>query len=334
MRIAIVKLSAMGDIIHAMVALQYLKRYDPSLEIDWVVEESFAPLLEYHPHINAVLPVNLKRLKREKAALFGEIRKVRAYAARGYDMVIDAQGLFKSALVAGLLGKRRVGFDRDSIREKGAAWFYGKQISVPYETNVIERNLKLLSGALEIPDIPSLPEIETMEPFLFFSGEDRRQAERFLDPDLPTVVSVVGSSWESKVYPKERFVEVIGALEANHLLVWGSEAEHASARFIAERTGAKVLPKLTLNALKACIASADLVIGGDSGPTHMAWALKRPSITLFGPTPSFRNTVETKINRVLDCGNRVDPLRLDKGNRCIGKIPPLEVVTLAKELLS
>jgi len=336
MRVAIVKLSAMGDIVHAMVALQYLKRYDPTLTIDWVVEETFVPLLEHNPHIDAILSVNLKRLKREKTALFDEIKKVRAYADNGYDLVIDAQGLLKSALVARLLGTNRAGFDKSSIREKGAAWFYSRKITVPYETNVVERNLKLMLGALDVPqqDIPELAELEVMEPFLFFSEEDRQKAERFIDPSLPTVVSVVGSSWESKVYPKEKFAEVIEMLEGNHFLAWGDEAEHDRALFIAEQTGAQVLPKLSLNELKAVIASADLVIGGDSGPTHMAWALKRPSITLFGPTPSFRNTVQTKINRALDCGKTIDPLQLDKTDRCIADIDPSEVVTLAKELLS
>ncbi len=336
MRVAIVKLSAMGDIVHAMVALQYLKRYDPSMTIDWVVEEAFVPLLEYNPHIDAILPVNLKRLKKERMTLFDEVKKVRTYAANRYDLVIDAQGLFKSALVTRLLGINRTGFDKDSIREKGAALLYNRHIAVPYETNVVERNLQLLLGALNVSqkDIPELAELEAMEPFLFFSEEDRHMAKSFMDTAMHNLIWIVGSSWESKVYPKERFAESIGALKANHLLVWGSEAEHERARYIAEQTGAKVLPKLSLNELKAVIASADLVIGGDSGPTHMAWALKRPSITLFGPTPSFRNTVETAINRVLDCGKRVDPLRLDKTDRCIGNIAPAEVVTLAKELLS
>jgi len=336
MRIAIVKLSAMGDIVHAMVALQYLKRYDPSMTIDWVVEEAFVPLLEHNPHIDAILPVNLKRLKKEKTALLDEIKKVRGYANNGYDLVIDAQGLLKSALVASLLGKNRTGFDRSSIREKGAAWFYNRQIAVPYETNVVERNLKLLLGALDVPeqDIPGLSELEAMEPFLFFSEDDRQKTESFMDLALPNIIWVVGSSWESKVYPKERFAEAIGMFDANHLLVWGSEAEYERVQFIAEKTGAKVLPKLTLNELKALIASVDLVIGGDSGPTHMAWALKRPSITLFGPTPSFRNTVQTEINRVLDCGKRIDPLRLDKTDRCIGNIASSRVSELAKELLA
>ena len=336
MRIAIVKLSAMGDIVHAMVALQYLKRYDPLLKIDWLVEESFAPLLEYNPHVNTILPINLKRLKTEKTALFDEIKKVRSYAGNDYDLVIDAQGLLKSALAARLLGKNRAGFDRHSIREKGAAWLYNRHIAVPYETNVVERNLTLMLEAMDIPEknIPVLSELETMAPFLFFSEEDRQRVECFLNTSLPAIVTIVGSSWESKVYPKEKFAEVIEMLEGNHLLAWGNEAEHDRALFIAEQTGAQVLPKLSLNELKAVIASADLVIGGDSGPTHMAWALKRPSITLFGPTPSFRNTVQTKINRALDCGKTIDPLQLDKTDRCIADIDPSEVVTLAKELLS
>jgi len=103
---------------------------------------------------------------------------------------------------------------------------------------------------------------------------------------------------------------------------------------IVERLpSAKIVPKINLNELKALVSKADLVIGGDSGPTHFAWALNRPSVTLFGPTPSERNILETSINKVLDCGEKIDPLKLDKKNYCIGNIESKRIVVLAKELL-
>jgi len=321
----------MGDIIHAMAALQFMKRHDPSMHIDWITEEMFAPLLEHNPHIDNILTVNLKALKRNKSALFSEIRKIRHYAANGYDLVIDAQGLMKSAVVARLLGKV-AGFDKDSVREKAATWFYETTFTIPYETNVIERNLRLMMSA--VGAIAEAEKLEVKEPFLYFTQEEKAKLSLYLKENRKTIVHVLGSSWESKVYPKEKFIEVIGALEGKHLLVWGDEKEKERAAYIAKRTEATVLPKLTLNELKACIASADLVIGADSGPTHMAWALNRPSITLFGPTPSTRNTMHTPINRTLDCGKRVDPRRLDREDHCIRQIPSEKVVSLAKELLA
>ena len=89
---------------------------------------------------------------------------------------------------------------------------------------------------------------------------------------------------------------------------------------------------MDLNELKALISKADLVIGGDSGPTHFAWAMNRPSITIFGPTPSKRNVLETKINKVIDCGKEIDPLKLDKKDYCIHTIDPEKIVKLAKGL--
>ena len=90
---------------------------------------------------------------------------------------------------------------------------------------------------------------------------------------------------------------------------------------------------MDLNELKALVSKADLVIGGDSGPTHFAWALNRPSITIFGPTPSKRNVLETDINKIVDCGKKIDPLKLDKNDFCIQNIASEKIIEIAKDLL-
>jgi len=247
-----------------------------------------------------------------------------------YELVIDLQGLLKSAIVSKLLGPN-VGFDKHSIREKIAALFYEKSFSIAYTENVIIRNLDLVSSALNIEIQKDT--LKDKQAFLFFTKEDEKKTERFMKTDQQTIVHVLGSSWESKVYPKEKFVEIISALEGKHLLVWGNKKEEEYAHYIAHHTSATVLPKMNLNELKALISKADLVIGGDSGPTHFAWALNRPSITIFGPTPSQRNVLKTDINRVIDCGKEIDPVQLDKENFCIQKIDASKIVALAKELL-
>jgi len=331
MKVAIVKLSAMGDIIHAMAALQFMKAFDPSLKIDWIVEEVFVPILEHNPDIDRILPVNLKGLKKNRMQFLSEVQKIREYAKNGYDVVIDAQGLIKSAVVSKMLG-RATGFDRHSIRESMAAFFYSRTFPIPYEMNVIERNVKLMMQAVGGRERPV--SLTDKKPFLFFSGEERQKILPFIDQEAKNIVYILGSSWESKIYPREKFLEVIRQLEGNHLLVWGSENEKKSAAYIAQHSEAKVLPKMTLNELKALIASADLVIGGDSGPTHMAWALNRPSITLFGPTPSQRNVLQTAVNKALDCEKKVDPLNLDREETCIRNIESRKIVTLAQELLA
>jgi heptosyltransferase-1 len=328
--IAIVKLSAMGDIVHAMAALQFIKHALPDAHIDWIVEEGFVGLLENNPHIDTILPVRLKAIKKDRLQLFPEIRRIRSYAAKGYDIVIDAQGLIKSAVVSRMLGPN-AGFDKDSIREKAAALFYRKSFAIPYEENVIYRNMELISSALDIEI--DRQQVNAKKPFLFYDEKERRKSADFLDENQKNIIYILGSSWESKVYPSEQFVEVIKSLGENALLVWGDEKELSAAEYISGQCEAAVLPLLTLGELKALISKADLVIGGDSGPTHFAWAMNRPSITLFGPTPGERNSLVGEYTRVICSPSEVDPLRLNREDFSIGEINPAEIVQVAKELL-
>jgi len=123
------------------------------------------------------------------------------------------------------------------------------------------------------------------KPFLFFNNEDL-QIYSFLQNDRKNIVLVIGSSWNSKNYPAEKFVNLALALKHNCLVVWGSEQERENANWMStQSSNILVMPRLDLNSLKALIAKADLLIGNDTGPTHIAWALNRPSITIFGPTP-------------------------------------------------
>lgn len=330
MKIAIVKLSALGDIVHAMAILKYIKEMIPESRIDWIVEENFASVLEHNPSIDTILPVNLKSLKTNKLKLFSEIKSLKKYAQINYDIVIDLQGLIKSAIVSKILGPN-VGFDKNSIRETAASSFYKRSFFIPYAENVIMRNIELVALALDLKiDIERLIK---KDPLLFFTEEDRKKTALLIEQDQKTIIYILGSSWESKIYPKEKFVEIINALEGNHLLVWGNDSEHDAAKYVSEHTKARVVPRLGLNELKALISSADLVIGADSGPTHFAWALNRPSITIFGPTPSERNTLTGSINRVVDCGKVINPLKLDKQDFCIRNIDPQKIVSIAKELL-
>jgi len=207
---------------------------------------------------------------------------------------------------------------------------YKHAFFVPYEKNVIERNIALVKEGLSLEVEEDY--LEKKQPFLYFLVEDKEKISSYIAQH--TIVHILGSSWASKVYPKEKFVEIIDALEGNHLLVWGNDEELRSAEYIADKTNAKVMPKMNLNVLKALISEADLVIGGDSGPTHFAWALNRPSITIFGPTPSDRNTLVTKINKVIDCGKEINPLKLDKQDFCIKHIESSKIISLAKELLA
>lgn len=329
-RIAIIKLSAMGDIIHAMVALQYIKRQYPNLQIDWFVESAFAPILENNPDINEIIKLDLKSIKKDKKEILNQIKLIKKYENNCYDLVIDAQGLIKSAIVSFFLGKSRVGFSKNSTREKLASFFYTKKVDIAYDKNAIERNVKVLSQALNF-DIPK-DDILNKKPFLFYKNENEVIYE-YLNKDKKNVLFVIGASWRSKMYSKEKFAKIINNLDENCLITWGNESEKDIADFIANISKAKVLPKLDLNSLKAIMSKVDLVIGNDTGPTHMAWALNISSITLFGNTPGYRNTYITNTNKIIESKSIVNPFKLDRNDFSIKEIDENEIINMAKGLL-
>ncbi|MFY9069033.1 lipopolysaccharide heptosyltransferase I [Aliarcobacter butzleri] len=329
-RIAIIKLSAMGDIIHAMVALQYIKKQYPNLKIDWFVESLFAPILENNPDINEIIKLDLKSIKKDKKEIINQIKLIKKYKNNSYDLVIDAQGLIKSAIVSFFLGKNRVGFSKNSTREKLASFFYTKKVDIAYDKNAIERNVKVLSQALNF-DIAK-DDILNKKPFLFYKNENEVIYE-YLSKDKKNVLFVIGASWPSKMYSKEKFAKIINNLDENCLITWGNESEKDIANFIANISKAKVLPKLDLNSLKAIMSKVDLVIGNDTGPTHMAWALNIPSITLFGNTPGYRNTYITNTNKIIESKSIVNPFKLDRNDFSIKEIDENEIINTAKGLL-
>lgn len=329
MRIAIVKLSALGDIVHAMVALQFIKATLPDAEIDWIVEERFAGVLADNPDLHAILTVNLKALKSNKTHIWAEFKKIRAFARRRYDLVIDAQGLIKSAIVARMIGNEVAGFDADSIREKAASWFYDLKVHCPYDANTIDRNAAVLSNPLGFAI--SRAQILAKKPFLFYKEPPPNLGE-YLKQDKKNIVLVSGSTWESRNYPAEKYVEIAEALQQNCLAVWGNEQEKARAEWMAARSAhIQALPKLDMNSLKALIARADLVIGNDTGPTHMAWALNKPSITIFGPTPVSR-VYQTDVNKVVKSASQVNPFKLNKNDFSIRDIDQRIIIGAALNL--
>ena len=331
MKLAIVKLSALGDIVHAAVALQFLKAHSPELCIDWLVEQRFAGLLAGNSHIDHILTVNLKGLKTHKRAIFQQIGQVRRYAKADYDVVIDAQGLIKSALTARLLGKRVLGFDKNSIRESIAARFYNQTVACAYAENTIVRNIKVLTAPLGIE--VSHEQILNKQAFLFSQAVDAPLAA-FFSTSQRNIVLVISSTWASRNYPIEKFAQVANSLQENCLVVWGNAAEYAQALQLARLSAyVQVLPALDLNALKAVIGQADLLIGNDTGPTHIAWAMNRASITLFGCTPVSR-VYQTDINKVLKSPSQVNPYRLNKHDYSIAQLDSTVIVAMARDLLA
>ena len=325
MKIAIIKLSSLGDIVHSMVVLQFIKKHYPESEIDWVVEKRFKGILDNNPHINQIHTVSLAKIKRDKSikALLTELSKVRKFGK--YDVVIDLQGLIKSAIIAKFVSSRKiVGFDRNSIRERLASYFYNQKVTIGYDKNTIERYVKLISEALRIKITKD--DIFNKELYLFSKC-------KFFIPQTLYIVFIIGSTWQSKNYPKERYVEVADALKKSCFVTWGTKQEKEKAEWMSSKSKyIKVMSKLSFDELKYVIQQSSLIIGNDTGPTHMAWALNRPSITLFGPTPIER-IFQTPINKVLQSGSKVDHFKLDKNDFSIKEIKVSDIIKIANNLL-
>ena len=331
MRLAIVKLSALGDIVHAMVVIQFIKKFNQSVAIDWFVDDEFKGILEHHPQINQVHALKIRQAKKNKS-LFGFFKEFQSvYRLESYDLVVDMQGLIESAILARFIRSTvTIGFDKKSLREGFASFFYNKTFECDYKKNVIERNIAIISFAFSLNVVNV--QIDNKLPFLFSNSNIKIKN---LSINKKNILIVPGASIQSKCYPANKFVKLIGLIDANFYILWGSQEEKKIAKKIQSYSNQNthLCNRLSLNSLIFLITQMDLVIGGDTGPTHMAWALNKPSIVLFGPTPGYRNTYASEINKIIESDSEVNPLKLNKSDLSIEKIDENHIAQIAKKLL-
>ena len=324
-RIAIVRLSALGDIVNTAVVLEFIHSYYPNVKIEWITEEFFAPLLQEHPLISKVHTINLKKLKKEKSFKLLKENITKLSSLGTFDVVIDIQGLLKSAIVARIISKNTHGYDKNSAREGIASFLYKSTSHIDYLESIVKRNAFLASDALgfEITDKMILNK-KAIFPFTHKTISTNGKKN---------IGIVIGASWESKKYPKELVAKLSEILAENIFIIWGSEKEKVEAEWIVNNSSFSTLaPKMALNELISYISNLDLVIGNDTGPTHMAWAQNVASITLFGPT-NRRMIYETPINIAIESPSNVDILKINKEDFSIKEIDFLEIAKKVRELL-
>jgi len=194
-----------------------------------------------------------------------------------------------------------------------------------YKENVVKRNAKIISDVIGL-DITDKMILNKQKVFPVLHVNSFKN-------DKPNVVFIIGASWDSKIYPKKSLVEVINGLNINAHIVWGNEKEKEDALFITSKTSASLAPKMSLDELVSFISYANLVIGNDTGPTHIAWAQNVASITIFGPTNE-RMIYKTQKNIAINSDSKVDILNIDKNDYSIKDIPPEIIIQKAKELLN
>ncbi|GAA7185265.1 lipopolysaccharide heptosyltransferase I [Helicobacter pylori] len=298
MKIAIVRLSALGDIIVSAVFLAVIKECLPNAQIEWFVDERFGAILEHSPYIDKLHPIALKSALTtfNPLKIFKLFKSLRAYE---YDMIIDMQGLVKSALITQMLkAPKKVGFDYASAREGLSAFFYSQKVSIAYNEPILKRNFTLLFHALNLPKNEISESLSSRSKVFSYQDSPKINALK-LNQNKPKILFVLETSKVNKTYSIERFKELALALENFQIcLLWHADEKKAAALYgaLKDQRDVLLLPKLTLNEVKALLFKMDLIIGGDTGITHLAWALQKPSITLYGNTPMERFKLESPIN--------------------------------------
>jgi len=290
-RILVVKLSSLGDILHAMPMIAPLRRRFPGAFIAWAVQVG-EELLAEHPGLDAVLNVGRGRGLRGGLRWLADVRRLlRPY---GFSTAVDVQGLAKSGVVAWLSGARRVvGFRGRNARELN--WlFTTHRYRAPVRRHVVRQNMALLQhfGIEEEPDIPGLAVSREDEAFT------AELVERILPPGTDSYIIVnPGVSRPNKRWPASHFASLCGMLRKKGggeavFLTAGSEEEYAlceEIRAAVPGEGIVVVPRLSLGQYAALVRKARLFVGNDTGPTHMAYAAGVPAVFLFGPTGPWRN---------------------------------------------
>lgn len=278
----------MGDVIHALPVVTDILRAHPGATIDWVVEPPFAPLARLHPGVNEILPVALRRWRREMRLPETRLAFKQARAqmsARHYDLILDMQGLLKSAWVACWMHGPRAGYARGCARESLASWVYQRRFSVDMNAHAIEKMRSLASQALEYA-VSGLPEFKLSVP--------PRSGLSEVLPTLPDQywVFLHATSRAEKLWPARESVAFLQHAAKRHqpvLLPWGSQSEQAAATELARQAGhGDVLPALDLHQCAILLGHANGVVGVDTGLTHLAAALDVPTVALFAATESWR----------------------------------------------
>ena len=279
MRVLIIKTSSLGDVIHTLPAITDAAHAIPGIRFDWVVEEGFAEIPSWHPAVDEVIPVAIRRWRKHlwQTLKSGEWKAFKQRVrARKYDLVIDAQGLVKSAWLTRYVKAPVAGLDRYSAREGLASRFYDRRLSVARGQHAVERVRQLFALALGY-DLPS---------GLGDYGLDRSRLEEI--PAMPYVVFLHGTTWDTKHWPEvywRQLAERLGRGGLHICLPWGNPAEKARAERIAQGLkNAQVLPKLNLAGVARVLAAAKACVAVDTGLGHLAAALDVPTLSLFGPT--------------------------------------------------
>ncbi|HFD11385.1 MAG TPA: lipopolysaccharide heptosyltransferase I [Crenotrichaceae bacterium] len=277
MRVLVVKTSSMGDVIHALPALTDAAKQLPDVTFDWVVEEAFAEIPEWHRAVQTVIPVAIRRWRKnvlsrrhwqELKQFFGDMR------SNEYDYVIDVQGLVKSALITRLAHGDRCGLNYSSCREPLSALAYQRRYEITKNLHAIQRIRQLFGLSLNY----SVPDADLDYGLKLFQWNGGNSTER-------SIVFVHSASRAEKLWPIQYWIDLavkVGNEGYNIKLLWGNEVEQQRAQLIADKVDyCRVMPMMNLSAIAQLFQRSTVVVGVDTGLAHLAAAIGVPAVTLY-----------------------------------------------------
>lgn len=303
MRILLVKMSSMGDIYHTFPAISDIKKQFPDAIIDWVVEDSFKEIVQWHPQVNQAIPIQLRRwVKQRDQHSWREFKTWRkALQTQAYDYVIDAQGLLKSALIAkcAIATSGVDGYDKHSAREPITHWLYKRTHSVDKNQHAVERTRQLVGKVLGYQPEPAL-NFGINQNFTHIQKNPRK------------LVFIIGTSWVTKLWATSEWQALTQiALDAGFSveIIWGSSDEQAIADAIIAACPQATRPaqRLSITTIAEKLVEAAGVVGLDTGFSHLAGALETPTIALYGATSPTKvgligeHTHNLQLDEPLDC---------------------------------
>jgi heptosyltransferase-1 len=281
-RVLLVKMSSLGDVVHNFPVVSDLSRQIAGLHIDWAVEEAYVDLVRLHPDVCAAHPIPLRRLRAEhwRGPAWRDLAAARRrLQGLSYDLILDTQGLLKSAWVAGWANGPIAGFDRRSAREPLGVWRYQRRIAVSTDLHAVERNRRLAAAALGYrADSP--PDYGLTRPPTTAVARD------------PYAVLLHATSRADKRWPQSHWLalgEHLLARGITPVLPWGSAEERRTSDALASALGTAQVPdRLSLPQAAGLLKGARCVVGVDTGLAHLAVALGTPTVGLYVHTSPAR----------------------------------------------
>lgn len=277
MRVLIIKTSSMGDVVHALPAISDMARAIPGIQIDWLVEKSFAAMPQQHRAVQRVITLQWRKWRKSLRTpdTQAAIRSWRAEMGQHhYDLIIDLQGLLKSAAFACFAQGPRAGYDWHSIREPLASLFYSRKGHVARNLHAVDRCRQLVAQVLNYP-LPTTPPDFGLQA----SPDAWRPAG-----SRPYAALIPCASRPEKLWPQQDWIDIGQQLRAKGMdvaVMWGSPDEEQRAQDIAQDIDGAVPPFLTVAQVGDTLAHASLVIGLDTGMTHLAAAHGRPTLGIY-----------------------------------------------------